>query len=117
MSDAAALSVADRIAIQDLMARYGEPGRAYHTAQHLQECFAWFDAAHESMRAPGEVAIALFYHDAVYDTHARDSEEQSAALAADMLAQHCRADGDTVARVCALVLATKHDAAPLDGSR
>jgi len=98
--------------LAEIRARYSEPHRAYHTLQHLDDCLIWFHHARALAQRPGEVAMALFYHDAVYDTHARDSEERSAALAAAALEEHCRADPDTVERVRALVLATKHDAAP-----
>ena len=34
---------------------------------------------------PDAMEIALWYHDAIYDTHAADNEEQSATLAAHIL--------------------------------
>ena len=64
------------------------------------------------MQAPGEVAIALFYHDAVCDTRTRDNEEQSTALAAEVLLEYCRMDRNTVERIRALILATRHEAVP-----
>jgi predicted metal-dependent HD superfamily phosphohydrolase len=100
---------------EDLQARYCEPGRAYHTRQHLDECFAWFGQARSMMHAPGRIAFALFYHDAIYDTRAADNEARSAALACDVLSEYARAnDGDADA-VAALILATKHDAVPGGG--
>jgi predicted metal-dependent HD superfamily phosphohydrolase len=90
----------------DLLARYDEPHRAYHTRQHLEECFGWFAQARPLMRAPGEVALALFYHDAIYDTHASDNEARSAVLA--------RSVHDSTA-VEALIMATKHDVVAPEG--
>jgi predicted metal-dependent HD superfamily phosphohydrolase len=101
-------------AFDEIVARYSEPHRAYHTTQHLQECFGRFEFARALIQRPGEVAVAPFYHDAIHDTHARDSEEQSATLAANVLEEYCSADQEAVERVRTLILATKHDAVPAD---
>jgi predicted metal-dependent HD superfamily phosphohydrolase len=101
-------------AFDEIIARYSELHRAYHTTLHLEECFGWFEFSRPMIQQPGEVAVALFYHDAIYDTHARDSEEQSAALAVNVLEEYCRSDQGTVDRVRALILATRHDAVPAD---
>jgi predicted metal-dependent HD superfamily phosphohydrolase len=98
---------------EELQARYSEPHRAYHTLQHLQECFGWFEQVRALTRQPGDIAFALFYHDAIYDTHASDNEAQSAKLAADVLSEYVRGDADA-ARVSSLIMATKHDAEPSD---
>jgi len=98
---------------EQLVARYSEPQRAYHTLRHLKECFGWFEQVRRIARQPGEIAFALFYHDAIYDTHAPGNEEQSADLAEDILTEYVRGDSEP-ARVRALILATKHDAQPMD---
>lgn len=98
---------------EELQARYSEPHRAYHTLQHLEECFGWFEQVRALARQPGDIAFALFYHDAIYDTHASDNEAQSAKLAADVLGEYVRGDSDA-ARVSSLIMATKHDAEPRD---
>src|SRR5262249_27241910 len=89
---------------------YGEPHRAYHTLRHLEECFAWFERVRGLARNPGEVALALFFHDAIYDPRAHDNEAKSAALAASVL-RRCGASAAEPA-VRKLILATKHDAVP-----
>ena len=101
-----------RQVFDQLLARYDEPHRAYHTHQHLEECFGWMTQARDLMRRPGEVAFALFYHDAIYDTHAPDNEAQSAELAAAVWEAHA---GGSAAAVRDLIAATKHDAAAPDG--
>lgn len=56
----------------------------------------------------------MWFHDVVYDTHARDNEERSAVLA-----RRVSQDGGLPAvfgdAAYALILRTKHDAAPADG--
>ncbi|HEX4861921.1 MAG TPA: hypothetical protein VFV07_11830 [Rhizomicrobium sp.] len=102
-------------AFEELTRRYSEPHRAYHTLQHLEECFAWFEPARSLTRAPGEVALALLYHDAIYATHARDNEERSAALARSILEEYCGADYELTMPVTDLILMTRHDAMPTGG--
>src|SRR5690348_9985510 len=98
---------------QQLKDHYSEPHRAYHTLQHLRECFDWFDQIQSQIPAPGEVAFALFYHDAVYDPRSSDNEERSAELALHVLQTHVHVRTDA-SRVEDLILATKHDAVPND---
>jgi predicted metal-dependent HD superfamily phosphohydrolase len=101
----------ERAAFTDLARRYGEPHRAYHTLQHLEECFVLFDESPALAERPGELLVGLWYHDAVYDTHASDNERRSAALARDVII--AVGGGERLAgRVGGLVLATRHDARP-----
>lgn len=94
-----------------LVRSYTEPEREYHTLDHLRECFAHLDAAKEQVEHPGEVALALWFHDAIYDTHAFDNEGKSAEWVRQVLS-----DGgismDVIQRVMDLVLVTQHAAAP-----
>lgn len=97
-------------AVRDrLLAAWREPARRYHTLQHLAECLAGFESARGLAARPGEVELALWFHDAVYDVRGHDNEERSAAWARDALAA-AGVDGAAVARVDALVLATRHAA-------
>ena len=95
-----------------LLLRYAEPHRRYHTLQHLGECLDAFESERAHAQRPGEVALALWFHDAIYDLQAHDNEEKSADWGRDAL---CAAGVDAVAaqRVHDLVMATKHDAQPI----
>jgi predicted metal-dependent HD superfamily phosphohydrolase len=96
-----------------LVAAYSEPHRHYHTLQHLRECLAHFDAAASLARHPGEVELALWFHDAIHDARRQDNEERSAEWAA----RSVRAAGCEPAiadRVRSLVLATAGHAASDD---
>jgi len=94
-----------------LNARYAESHRAYHTLQHLTECFEQLGpVAALSERLP-EIQLALWFHDAVYDTRAQDNEQQSADWAREALAS-AGAAREVGERVHALVMATRHAAVP-----
>ena len=108
-----ALGVAapDDALCSELQRRYAEPQRHYHTMQHLGECLAWFEREKALAEHPGEVALALWFHDAVYDVHAHDNEARSAHWAREAL--RAAGAGEAAAeRVHALVMATCHDAVP-----
>lgn len=66
--------------LQPLLDAYSEPQRYYHTLQHLQECFLWWRHCFEWMQLPYDVALALFYHDAVYVPKRHDNEGRSVLL-------------------------------------
>jgi len=96
---------------QRLLDAWREPQRRYHTLQHLAECLQHLEPVRRLAEAPGEVELALWFHDAVYDVRGHDNEARSAAWAVDEL----RAAGVAEAaatRVHGLVMATRHAALP-----
>ncbi len=96
-----------------LLARLDEPGRYYHTSRHLAECLAEFDRAAPLARRPAEVALAIWFHDAIYDPRRTDNEELSAAWARQALTA-AGAAPEVVDRVGRLILATRHTVVPAD---
>ena len=95
----------------DVLVAYQQPQRHYHTLQHLRECLLLFASVSHGFAHPGEVELALWFHDAVYDVQAHDNERRSADWAVQALAQAGAAD-EVQRRVEALVMATCHDTAP-----
>lgn len=102
--------------LAELLDRYAEPQRAYHTLQHLGECFAALDSSRGLAERPGEVAIAVWFHDGIYDSHASDNEARSAAWAEGVV---LAAGGGREARgrVRDLILATRHLETPGPGDQ
>jgi predicted metal-dependent HD superfamily phosphohydrolase len=97
-----------------LLAAYGDPARGYHDLRHLDEVLRTVDDLAHRAADPDAVRLAAFFHDAVYDAHATDSEQRSADLAGRELRRR-RVDGHRVAEVVRLVLLTRtHDPAPED---
>lgn len=98
----------------ELLSRYAETGRHYHDLTHLDEVLRNVDELARFARAPDVVRLAAWFHDAVYDPHLDDNEQQSALLAESMLAA-MRVDAPVVVDVARLVrLTAGHDAAADD---
>lgn len=97
----------------DLVARYSETHRAYHTLVHIGHCLDELEQVRELTTNPDAVELALWYHDAIYDTKAKDSEERSAELAIKMARGASLPDsfGQSVVN---LIMATKHSESPTD---
>jgi predicted metal-dependent HD superfamily phosphohydrolase len=97
-----------RAVFLELRASYDEPHRAYHTARHIGACLRLLDDPEVSPLAEhrAEVEAAIWFHDAIYDTHARDNEERSARLLEERLTSAGVAI-ETVGRIAAYVRATK----------
>jgi predicted metal-dependent HD superfamily phosphohydrolase len=78
--------------VDDLLVRYAEVHRHYHTATHIM--FVLRHLSDMSQAAPGtpspevmaEILAAALYHDAIYDPRVADNEARSAVLAAADLA-------------------------------
>jgi predicted metal-dependent HD superfamily phosphohydrolase len=68
-----------------LAAAYSAPERHYHTLEHLDEMFSILNRLSPTLADPGVVHLAVWFHDAVYDTRKRDNEERSAELACELL--------------------------------
>jgi predicted metal-dependent HD superfamily phosphohydrolase len=96
-----------------LIAAYSEPHRHYHNLRHIAECQQEFDAVRERVTSPESIELAIWFHDAVYDTKAPDNEEKSAEWAKGFLAAEGVRDS-IVVQVSNLVLATKHHDIQLD---
>ena len=96
---------------------YGEPHRAYHGARHISACLRLVDDLDVKRRSTrlAEVEAAIWWHDLVYDTRAKDNEERSAEDAIATLAG-ARVSDDVVDRIASHILATKkHESSESDG--
>lgn len=97
-----AIAAADR-----LFAAWAEPARRYHDLQHLADCLHTLDSAPVDPADSDVLELALWFHDAVYDPSASDSEARSAALLAAEGAVLGMAPAE-VAEASRLVCATAH---------
>ncbi|MFI5756652.1 hypothetical protein [Streptomyces sp. NPDC051569] len=98
----------------DLLARWAEPQRRYHTTDHLVAVLAHVDTLAEYADEPGLVRLAAWFHDAVYRPDRSENEERSARLAERALPEAGLSQDrtDEVARLVRLT--TTHAAGPGD---
>jgi predicted metal-dependent HD superfamily phosphohydrolase len=87
-------------------------GRHYHTLSHLDACLHELDAARQLALRPAEVEMALWFHDVVYRSWRRDNEQQSAAMAGELLRA---APIEAVQRIRQMILDTRHHDEDLAG--
>lgn len=108
-------SAAVQRAGSDLLARWTEPSRRYHTTTHLVEMFGALEEiedAHEIDDRQCAVArLAAWFHDAVYDPAARpgSNESDSAVLARDTLQELSFAEEDIQSIERLVRLTARHD--------
>jgi predicted metal-dependent HD superfamily phosphohydrolase len=104
----------DREALRDrLLAAYGDERRGYHDLTHLAEVLEHVATLAEGADDLEAVALAAWFHDAVYDGTG-DDEERSARLAEEELAA-AGVDAGRVAEVARLVrLTANHRPEPGD---
>lgn len=107
------LLAADEGLYNRLMACWTEGHRRYHTLQHLRECLVLFDEVRGGAKHPGEIELALWFHDAYYDPKRHDNEERSAQWAHDCVLE-AGLPADVARRVRTLVMATRHEGEPQD---
>lgn len=110
-----------RDAGENLVDRWREPHRVYHTTLHLAAALDALDSVagdtQLSERALWQARLGLWFHDAVHDGVAQQDEERSAALVAELLGPLAGAgvSAEDVDEVARLVLVTAdHDPAPGD---
>ncbi|MFE5045606.1 hypothetical protein ACFRAI_04530 [Streptomyces sp. NPDC056637] len=93
----------------DLLARWAEPQRRYHTTTHLKAVLDRIDVLEDHADDPALVRLAAWFHDAVYLPERSTNEDRSARLAERALAEAGLTEQqvDEVSRL--VVLTVTHD--------
>ncbi|MFK4223921.1 hypothetical protein [Streptomyces sp. NPDC019890] len=101
----------------NLLARWSEPQRHYHTVDHLTAVLNHIDVLEEHAADPDLVRLAAWFHDAVYLPDRSENEERSAHLAERALAEAGLAPAATaeVARLVRLTVTHAPAADDLNG--
>lgn len=91
---------------QQLVDAYSEPHRLYHRLPHIQHCLTMLEEVHSLLNHADSVALAIWFHDAVYVPGAGDNEQRSTdwfmAMTKDIF------ENDLRNTVSALIMATLH---------
>ena len=94
-----------------LVAAYSGPERHYHNLEHLTEMFRVVERLSSTVEDPSALQLAVWFHDAVYDSRARDNEQRSGELAVDLLGP-IGVPASGIERVVRMIWATAHTAEP-----
>lgn len=92
-----------------LRSAWREVQRHYHRTHHLRACLQRLQHWQQHAERPDQLALALWFHDAVYQPQASDNEARSAQWAATEL-QQAQAHPTVVQRITTLIMATAHAA-------
>ncbi len=95
----------------DLVCRYSESHRAYHTLSHIEHCLFQLEISRKLAMNPDAVEFALWFHDAVYNIKTNDNEKRSVAFMIKVGKKAGLAES-FIRLVADLILATTHDVAP-----
>lgn len=96
----------DETLFQELDTLYSESTRFYHDKTHVAECLRNLQPYRAQAVHPAEIEVAIWYHDAIYDTKAPDNEEKSAELAERALSS-AKVANASITRIVEMILATK----------
>lgn len=89
---------------QDIKQHYNEVDRTYHNLSHLEQLFIQFEQIKHGLTQPHIVALALYYHDVIYDPTRTDNEAKSANYAVEQL--HGFLNAEQCQRICGLIMMT-----------
>ncbi|MDZ7839232.1 MAG: hypothetical protein U5R46_00195 [Gammaproteobacteria bacterium] len=95
-----------------LVDKYSESHRGYHTLEHIRHCLVQLDGARHLADDPDAIELAIWFHDAVFDTGAGDNERRSAQLFDSRLGLHL--SSERAARIHRLIRDTEHPSEPED---
>src|SRR5262249_50306091 len=72
--------------LDELLGAYSEPNRHYHAIEHIASLLRQMEDHKHAIVDRDAVALAVLFHDVIYDPLRHDNEEKSATLARERLA-------------------------------
>lgn len=93
--------------LNELLEAYTEPNRQYHAIEHIASLLRQMEDHTHAIVDRDAVALAVLFHDVIYDPLRHDNEEKSATLARERLAS-IGFPHEVVAKVERYIHATKH---------
>ena len=94
-------------AFDDLVGRYEEPHRHYHTLEHIGEMLRIVPRLTPAGIDPFPIQLAVWFHDAVYDTHSTTNEFDSGQYVLGVM-RGWKLPEAMVSDVVGLILSTDH---------
>ncbi|CDX11680.1 conserved hypothetical protein [Mesorhizobium sp. ORS 3324] len=100
----------------ELSALYQAGDRHYHSLAHIEAMLSLAEDCRDRLHDRQAVEAAIWFHDAVYDSRAKDNEAKSADLAEQKLSG--RISPERLSRIVAMINATAtHQLPPLDDKK
>ena len=90
-----------------LVDAYTGPTRDYHSLVHIEDCLAQLAQCNLPSEQAAPLALAFWFHDAMYDWRSKTNEADSARWAEEFL-QGCDAPIDLSSKIVGLIMATRH---------
>lgn len=107
------MSPVDAALKAELTKLYTAPDRHYHNLAHVETLLALAAQYRAEIADPDVFEAAIWFHDAIYDSRAKDNEAKSAQLAREWLAG--RISAERLRRVVAMIEATATHRPPAFG--
>ena len=86
---------------------YSQPHRFYHNLTHIDHCLKGLSCVKSIAEDFDSLELAIWYHDAIYDTHRKDNEIKSAELAKKICERNYFTENFT-AKVYGLIIHMDH---------
>jgi predicted metal-dependent HD superfamily phosphohydrolase len=100
---------------RELTSLYRDGSRHYHGIEHIEALLALAEEYLPLLSDPQAVEAAIWFHDAIYDSQAKDNEERSADLAARRLSG--KLEATRLDRIVTMIRATaKHELPRLESA-
>mmetsp|Transcript_51064 Transcript_51064/g.84807 ORF Transcript_51064/g.84807 Transcript_51064/m.84807 type:complete len:217 (-) Transcript_51064:135-785(-) len=90
----------------EIASHYEESWRRYHNLCHLKELFLLWDELVPNFERKWLIALAIFFHDVIYEPSRNDNEERSADLASQFC-DEAKQPSDLASALVSIILATK----------
>ena len=95
--------------LDDLLKAYNLKERHYHNLDHIRNFLKFIGERKDKIKDYETMILAVWFHDVVYDTKVRDSEDRSAVFAREAL-NNLGIPEDVIQKVEGLIIATsKHE--------
>jgi len=104
------MSIVSEVLKQELTQLYNAAGRFYHTLVHVDSLLALLEKHRAAFHDPEAVEAAIWFHDAIYDSRAKNNEAKSAELAAGKL--EALVDAERISRITVMIEATTTHTVP-----
>jgi len=95
----------------ELKLRYQEKHRKYHNVAHIESVLCEFSNSRHIAENPNSIELALWFHDAIYNSFSKSNEKDSADLAVSFISDNS-GSLELQQTVYSLIMATEHNFVP-----